>query len=267
MKEKVATVYRTTDYGMFKNLEGNRDISMQRVSMVRESINAVGYVLNPIIVNERMEVIDGQCRLAVLKEMKKPVDYVVAEGAGFAECVQLNKALSKWRLTDYIKGYAERGNESYKWLKLLNDAYGKYFSIRVILCAIRSIQDVNTNAITDGKFTCTEAEYVGAVKMLEYLKEFLPIMDTVKGRKEYYMMAIIICHRIGKADGDMLISKMSAGKAGLLPVSSVKEAIGQIEAKYNYMNRKKIYFIAEYQKWLDETITWYRSRYMEKRDK
>ena len=62
---------------MFKTMDGNRLLKNDRVNKIVESINAVGYILSPILVNEKMEVIDGQGRLAALERLKMPVHYMV----------------------------------------------------------------------------------------------------------------------------------------------------------------------------------------------
>lgn len=62
-------IKRTNNYDMFKRLEGNRFVDPKKVNKLKKSINEVGYISNPIIVNEKMEVIDGQHRLEALKEL------------------------------------------------------------------------------------------------------------------------------------------------------------------------------------------------------
>ena len=48
MSEKVATVYRTNQYGMFRRLYGNRPVPRARVNKIINSINNVGYVMSPV---------------------------------------------------------------------------------------------------------------------------------------------------------------------------------------------------------------------------
>ena len=52
----------TGDYGIFKRLKGNRTVTRSRVEKIKNSINKVGYIKSPIVVNEKREVIDGQGR-------------------------------------------------------------------------------------------------------------------------------------------------------------------------------------------------------------
>lgn len=89
-KEVAYNVYVTKDYSIFKRLVGNRDIPESRISKIVESIQTIGWVHNPIIVNEKMEVIDGQGRLTALQRLKMPIEYIIAEGAGNKECIYMN---------------------------------------------------------------------------------------------------------------------------------------------------------------------------------
>lgn len=84
------TIYCTSDYTVFKKLLGNRVVLEQRKNTIKNSIIENGYVRNPIVVNEKMEIIDGQGRFEALKELKLPIEYVIAYGAGQKECIALN---------------------------------------------------------------------------------------------------------------------------------------------------------------------------------
>lgn len=47
-------IERTNNYKIFKKLKGNRDVAPSRVRKIVESINKVGYVTSPVIVNENV---------------------------------------------------------------------------------------------------------------------------------------------------------------------------------------------------------------------
>lgn len=46
--EITGNTYRTSDYSIFKRLEGNRNIKSLRVSKIEKSIEKSGYIYNPI---------------------------------------------------------------------------------------------------------------------------------------------------------------------------------------------------------------------------
>lgn len=130
MDKKVADVYETTDYSAFKRLKGNRKVSKARIRKIMESI-ADGYVLNPIVVNENKEIIDGQGRLEAERELGLPVHYVIVEGAGLDDCVRMNISGTNWTTEDYVNSYAEQGIWEYVQLLDLKDEFPKLTVIMI----------------------------------------------------------------------------------------------------------------------------------------
>ena len=64
-------VYMTYDYNIFKKMLGNRELNERHVFRLKKSIRE-NYIPNAIIVNQSMEVVDGQHRLKALSELGKP---------------------------------------------------------------------------------------------------------------------------------------------------------------------------------------------------
>lgn len=112
------SVYKTTDYKVFKRLKGNREINQLNLINLKESIKK-NYYPTPIYVNEKFEVVDGQHRLSVLEELSLPVYYIILEGATIETVHTFNTQGLKWTLKDFAKSYAEAGREPYiKFLEL-----------------------------------------------------------------------------------------------------------------------------------------------------
>lgn len=178
--EKVAyNVYTTNDYSIFKRLPGNRDIPESRISKIVESIQSIGWVHNPIIVNEKMEVIDGQGRLTALQRLKMPVEYVVAPGAGNKECIYMNMNMVNWKLPDFVKSYAEQGNENYQRLLSLMERYANG-NLNIISTALYRISKAKLRDIKEGTLQLTEEQYKAAIPRLEYIKPLLDKLDPKK---------------------------------------------------------------------------------------
>lgn len=70
-------MFRTTDYEGFKRVIGNRRVMEERVTKILASIDKIGYIPIPLIVNEKMEVIDGQGRLEACKRRGLPVNFII----------------------------------------------------------------------------------------------------------------------------------------------------------------------------------------------
>lgn len=105
-------IYYTTNYGAFNFLKGNRDINEAKVSKIKEAIKAGIDVLRyaPIIVNEQMEIIDGQHRYAVSRELKTNVYYVIHSSADLSIVPSINSNSTRWRTADFLNSYLDLKN-------------------------------------------------------------------------------------------------------------------------------------------------------------
>jgi ParB-like chromosome segregation protein Spo0J len=77
-------VHTTTDYFLFKSIDGNRNKNLLHINRLRESMSK-NYLFTVIIVNENYEIIDGQHRFDVIQELKLPLNYIVCKGYGLKE--------------------------------------------------------------------------------------------------------------------------------------------------------------------------------------
>lgn len=253
MKEKVNSVYRTDNYSMFKRLDGNRDVLEARVKRLVKSIQNNGYIQNPVIVNEKYEVIDGQGRVEALKRLGLPVDYIIVPGLGVSECVVMNQNLTNWTMTDYIKSYAELGNEAYVYFYALLKRYkGKALGFDVINNAITGRAISDSNLIKEGRFSCTDKQYEEAIKILDYDATCRPFLRYAGGRPDKYMVAINFCYHHPEVDKHLLRKRLEQHQVELVGVSSVPNALQIIENVYNSRNRKKVYLISDYKRMIDE---------------
>lgn len=119
------SIKSTTRYDLFVNIRGNRPVDKNHVKNLVQSIaenNLLEY--NPIIVNEKMEIIDGQHRLAAAKESKKTIFYIIAPKADIADVQRLNQGMENWNLWNFIENFVERGNSDYQVLSDYGLMYG-----------------------------------------------------------------------------------------------------------------------------------------------
>ena len=110
-------VYKTSDLSIFTQIDGNRVPNLQHIKRLADSIRVYGMKCNPILVNEKMQVIDGQHRLMAAKEANSFVYYIVVDGYSLNEVHTLNLNQKNWAKKDFMDGYANMGVESYIKLK------------------------------------------------------------------------------------------------------------------------------------------------------
>ena len=114
-------VYKTTQYDLFKFHEENRGIEKKRTEAIKESIESVGYIRNPIIVNEKMEIMDGQGRFSVLKSMNMPIEFIVEPGIGPDEFRALNMRQTNWTARDFIESYSKTKKDYKRFSNIINE--------------------------------------------------------------------------------------------------------------------------------------------------
>jgi hypothetical protein len=118
----VHSVYMTTNYDQFNIMGDNRDINLLHVKRLVESFN-VKHLICPIIVNEKMQVIDGQHRLQASRETGSPVHYIVVAGYGIEEVQRLNNNQKNWTKADFLEMYCAQGVRVYLEFKDFSNAF------------------------------------------------------------------------------------------------------------------------------------------------
>ena len=225
MEEKnvAYNVYTTKDYSIFKRLIGNRDIPESRISKIVDSIQKIGWIHNPIVVNEKMEVIDGQGRLTALQRLKMPVEYIIAPGAGTKECVYMNMNMVNWKLPDFIKSYAEQGNENYQRLLKLMSKYANG-NLDIISTAVYRVSKSKHRDIKEGILQLTEEQYETAIPRLEFIKPLLESINEkrIPGSLVTLMQTVIYYFDYPEVDKKRLAYSV---EKYILPVQAIHEPI------------------------------------------
>lgn len=234
-KVEAYKVYTTKDYSIFKRLVGNRDIPETRISKIVESIQTIGWVHNPIIVNEKMEVIDGQGRLTALQRLKMPVEYIIAEGAGNKECIYMNMNMVNWKLPDFIKSYAEQGNENYQRLLTLMEKYAGG-NLDIISTAVYRVSKSKHRDIKQGTLQLTEEQAKAAVPRLEFIKPILEKIDERKlpGSLVTLMQTLIYYFDYPEVDKDRLAYSVEKYIYNSTPWVLNTDCETEVENCYNY---------------------------------
>ena len=247
MSTKVCDVYSTSEYTMFKKLHGNREILESRKRLLMNSIKEHGWIRNPIVVNENMEVIDGQGRLEALSELGLPVEYVIAEGATIQDCISLNIKQANWRSEDYVKCYADMGYEDYI---LLHSLYGKYPylpNICINTLAGPYVADGSSDgaALKEGRFIIPDKEKV--YDICSFANDCLSIIGGGNGRMRNWAAVLKMVFWCDKIPNDIFLDRLEKNRMFITPCVNIKQVLECLEKVYNYQSRKnKVYFVPEW---------------------
>lgn len=237
-------IYTTNDYDMFVFTDWNRDVSNARVVMMVESITKVGWLPQPILVNEKFEVIDGQSRVMALKQLGMPVEFCIEEGIGRTECQMLNLFQKNWTTMNYINSYASDGNENYVWLRNMLVKYKVLTASVIEGLAVgkgraRYMAGQMNAIIHEGRLNLTDREKGEVEKILFYLSRFAETGKYLGGRQDTFYSALLFLYHLDGVDRERVCSVVNNARYdGLVASGTVEGWLTQIEILYNKNLRK-----------------------------
>lgn len=144
-------IEKTKDYDQFIFREDNRyKIDQAHVAKLRESIKSCNMLdLKPIVVNERMEIIDGQHRFLAARSLGVDIYYKIQQNIDTREVILLNLTKS-WGAMDYLNYYMKNGYQEY--IKLYNFMKDNGITLRVALNICIRTSSFNYQKFKDGEF-------------------------------------------------------------------------------------------------------------------
>ena len=250
-------IQTTRDYGKFRRLTGNRGVEQKRVDKLVDSIRKIGWISNPIIVNEKMEIIDGQGRFEALKYLGMPIEYHVVKMAdGLNVCRMMNNRVKKWDTGNYVDSYAETGTKDYIRVKQLME----YFNVplEVVIMAREVKKGVYTGCgkyyrlMREGKLTFSEQDFIEVSRILniyiKYRKPFERFTGRTNNKDRVIMYIIYYAEKYGNVDHDKLAESLMSCDPQTVYNTSFDRLLESVQNVYNFNKpkRTRLYFYEEY---------------------
>lgn len=249
---EVNKVYRTNDLSIFKSIDGNRVPNLQHIKRLSASVEKYGMKCNPIIVNQRFEVIDGQHRLAAAREVGTFVYYIMINGYTLREVHTLNLNQKNWTKKDFMNGYADMGIESYVKLKKFAEKNDDFtFTECVSFCS--NVSGASANTIhnkfrNDGKqYNMQEVFEEGTWKgrdfnlAQEWANKIRMIKPYYNGyNRNSFVGTMISLFSNKNFDFNEFMHKLRLQPTALLDCASRDQYKTLIEDIYNYRSRNKV---------------------------
>ena len=250
--KEVNKVYQTSDLSIFKQIDGNRVPNLQHINRLADSIRVYGMKCNPILVNERMEVIDGQHRLMAAKEAESFVYYIIVNGYSLNEVHTLNLNQKNWTKKDFMEGYANMGIESYiKLREFVNKNDDYTFNDCIAMCSnVTGGGNLNNlaNKFREGKIVNLKEIFEEGTwngKDFELAKEWANKIRMIKPYYLGYNRSAFVGTLIGlfqnkNFDFNDFMHKIRLQPTALVDCANREQYKTLIEDVYNYRNRNKV---------------------------
>jgi hypothetical protein len=236
----LSQVFKTKDYGKFQFLQGNRPLKPHHLERLKASFQTKDLEV-PIIVNEKYEIIDGQHRFEVQKELGLPIVYIQKRGYGLHEVHALNMSRLNWGIKDFMNSYADLGMEEYIkyrefWKKYRFD---HLTCLGILLGHSSRAGGTEFTAFADGKFK---------IKSIKHAEELADKIMMVKELYPGYLRSNFVTAMIRllnhpNYDHVEFLTKLRYQRDKMYDVASTNQYLQMIDEIYNYRRQgKKISF-------------------------
>ena len=225
-------VKETKNYSMFSTIEGNRPKNELHLKRLRKSMEEE-LLISPIIVNEKHQVIDGQHRLQVSKELNLSVYYIVCNGYGLPQVQRLNQNSKNWGGMEFINAYSDLGNQHYKYLIDFMESNNLSHGIAATLL---SNQDKLNEKIKDGHFK------VNTKRRGDIIADWINILKPmfVYAPQRNFVRALLSLYSKEEFNFSHFVGKLRLQPTSLVPCTNNDQYLTIVEDIYNYRSRNKV---------------------------
>lgn len=236
-----AEIKSTNKYDLFKFNKLNRVINEAHVLNLARSIEEHGnltYVM-PVVVDENMEVIDGQHRVKACEIADVPVYYVVGGDMTIDDVRVINTKQRNWTIDDYIASYAAQGDESYKTYQELREEFNAQHNVLMYAIEGGVRRQTPLKRLRNGELQFNDSQDIIRVRDLLDLTYKLASMVGGHGNRSFLfaLMKAIMNERV---DNKRLEDKFKKYGSSLYKrYLQLDDNIRLVEDIYNYMQSEE----------------------------
>ena len=232
-------IHTTTEYELFNFNEFNREVDQSHVRRLVKDMKDAGLRI-PIIVDQNMEVIDGQHRLTACRELGIAVQYIIQDSTTIEDIVRMNNLSKGWSIKDKCLTYAKMGNANYQRLLEFYQVCQHHNKSYSMVTASRFVQGsaATYNNRDGGKMNLGAGtwEFKGTVEeamaRLEAIEKFRDYTWYTNGN---FITAFLRCLReVEKFDPNRLLKQAKKHPGQFVFAGTTDEFLRVFENTYNH---------------------------------
>lgn len=231
----VEAIQQTNKYSMFRQITANREVDEKHVKRLIAAIKEKNMLpLNPILVNDKMEVIDGQHRLEAARQMKYDIFYIVSKGITKEDVANLNSHSKNWTLVDYINYHTVEKKPGFD---VLSGFICKNSHIKHSLCIqlLSSDNSRNSNELKAGRIDVANIDNANTI--VNYLNDIYNFFPHAYSRD--CVLAMRKMFDSGNYDHELMMKQIAKQPRSLVQCVNVKQYVEMFEEIYNHGQHKK----------------------------
>ena len=237
-------ILKTKNYEMFIFREDNREkIERNHVEKIRKSIQARNMLeFRPILVNEKMEVMDGQHRLLAAKALGVDIYYQVEKSLTHHDIIILNNS-KPWGINDYMNFYIKNDYEEYK--KLAEFVKLKKITLRIALTLTSGDSHEAKRKFREGEYKFNnelfEDDYEVCWLTIQHIKKSLGYTNFTESAKFWKALLFVVRH--DRFNNEKWFSNLKMKIEALGARAEFKDYVKLFQNVYNWHNQDKINFL------------------------
>mgnify|MGYP000893374830 CR=1 FL=1 len=235
-RKKQAVIKNTTDYDKFTFIENNRETAKGHVKLLKDAFEEVGNLteVQPILVNEKYQIIDGQHRFKAARELHQPIFYTVVNGLGINEARSMNILHRNWTTIDYARSYALEGRKPYIEYLRYTEEYELPHAIFLEVCYPSKPRGLFKD-FREGRFEIQDKKQVE--ETLTKLEDIFEILPQAKHRP--FAIAMVKAFGMPEYDHKRMVNKLRLNSGLFEKYVTVPDNQRLIETIYNYSMREQ----------------------------
>ena len=227
------TIQATTNYRSLTTLNANREVADSHVNSLKAAFATKGNLteIQPIIVNEHNQIIDGQHRAVAAEQLGLPINYITVPGLTVHDAVSMNILHKSWTADDYAHSYATAGNDNYvRYLKLRDDYPFKHSIVLNYTCGgeLKGIY----RQFREGNFVLTPELDTRTRLLLDCLEAAAEVIP--QGLQKEFALAYIKAMFISGFKQERMIRKLKNNPDLMRRYAGINDYLRALEDVYNY---------------------------------
>ena len=234
-------VYETRDYKAFSFITGNRNINNSHLEKLRKSMMEM-LIPIPIVVNEKLQIIDGQHRYMICKEESWTLTFIQIKGLALTHVQKINELMKVWTAEAFMHCYCDLALETedgeyddYVEYREFKRKYGfGHNETQAILTNQRMFSGNLSDRFRNGSFKINDLKK--ATHVAERITDVGKYYQGYKRRG--FVIAMLHCFATPEYDHDRFLSKLSYQTYKLSDQSNYKQYLQIAQDIYNYHARE-----------------------------
>lgn len=246
---------------VFKHIMGNRTNEVldfeSRVHKLMTLLKKDGQQLNPIQVDTKMRVVDGQTRIEALRRLysegwtpitgKQGVDFIVVPERNVSQIRSMNGVKTDWTGDHIASSEAKMGNINYiQYLQFRNE-FRFPIDVSAGMLSDKTSDGRNMKLFRDGHFVVTHYEKArDRANKIMSLSRFESIHNKGVTRHSYFIRALILLMNRNDFDFGIFVRKLELQANALQRCANTRQYIEIIQNIYNHHTptEKKVMFLS-----------------------